>query len=58
MFLNLLNGTETPTVQGAGGSSDSMQPNSFAGAAGGKAVNLNGNTVTWVATGTRYGAIS
>jgi len=26
--------------------------------AGGKAVNLNGNTVTWVATGTRYGAIS
>jgi len=25
---------------------------------GGKAVNLNGNTVTWIATGTRYGAIS
>jgi hypothetical protein len=29
-----------------------------AGAAGGNAVNLNGNAVTWVATGTRYGAIS
>jgi len=29
-----------------------------AGGTGGKAVNLNGNTVTWVATGTRYGAIS
>jgi len=26
--------------------------------AGGKAVNLNGNTVTWIATGTRWGAIS
>ncbi len=26
--------------------------------AGGKAVNLNGNTVTWVVTGTRYGVIS
>jgi hypothetical protein len=29
-----------------------------AGGAGGKAVNLNGYTVTWLATGTRYGAIS
>jgi hypothetical protein len=28
------------------------------GGAGGKAVALNGNTVTWNATGTRYGAIS
>jgi hypothetical protein len=28
------------------------------GAAGGKAVNLNGNTVTWLANGTRWGAIS
>ena len=28
------------------------------GGAGGKAVNLNGNTVTWVVTGTRYGVIS
>lgn len=28
------------------------------GGAGGKCVNLNGNSVTWVATGTRYGAIS
>ena len=42
---------------GSGGASDS-NANSFAGAAGGKAVNLNGHTVTWVATGTRYGAIS
>ena len=30
----------------------------YAGGAGGKAVNLNGNSVTWIATGTRYGAIS
>jgi hypothetical protein len=29
-----------------------------AGGTGGKAVNLNGNTVTWVVTGTRYGVIS
>ena len=29
-----------------------------AGGAGGKAVNLNGYTVTWLVTGTRYGAIS
>lgn len=43
---------------GSGGASASNAPNSFAGAAGGKAVNLNGNSVTWVATGTRYGAIS
>jgi hypothetical protein len=28
------------------------------GAAGGKAVALNGYSVTWNATGTRYGAIS
>ena len=42
---------------GSGGASDS-NANSFAGAAGGKAVNLNGNAVTWIATGTRYGAIS
>lgn len=42
---------------GSGGASDS-NANSFAGAAGGKCVNLNGNSVTWVATGTRYGAIS
>lgn len=28
------------------------------GGAGGKAVNLNGNTVTWLANGTRWGAIS
>jgi hypothetical protein len=30
----------------------------YTGAAGGKAVNLNGNTVTWLANGTRWGAIS
>lgn len=32
--------------------------NGGAGGAAGKAVNLNGFTVTWTATGTRYGAIS
>jgi hypothetical protein len=30
----------------------------LASGAGGKAVNLNGNTVTWLANGTRWGAIS
>lgn len=30
----------------------------YTGAAGGKCVNLNGYSVTWSATGTRYGAIS
>jgi len=31
---------------------------SYAGSAGGKCVNLNGYSVTWSATGTRYGGIS
>jgi len=39
----------------AGGSGSYAYANN---GAGGKAVNLNGNTVTWLATGTRYGAIS
>ena len=30
----------------------------YNGGAGGKCVNLNGNSITWVVTGTRYGAIS
>jgi hypothetical protein len=30
----------------------------LSGGSGGKAVNLNGNSVTWNVTGTRYGAIS
>ena len=59
------------TIPGEGGSANnnggngSGLPNAnypnittASGGAGGKAVNLNGNTVTWVATGTRYGAIS
>jgi len=41
---------------GAGSTAFSWSTSS--GASGGKCVNLNGNTVTWVATGTRYGAIS
>jgi hypothetical protein len=50
---------------GAGGSSNNNGTNGtasasiiIAGSAGGKAVNLNGNTVTWLANGTRWGAIS
>jgi len=50
---------------GAGGSSNNNGANGtspsstiVAGSAGGKAVNLNGNTVTWLANGTRWGAIS
>jgi hypothetical protein len=50
---------------GAGGSGNGTGSNGNsegevtpAGAAGGKAVNLNGNTVTWLANGTRWGAIS
>jgi hypothetical protein len=42
----------------AGGSGLALNGASTAGGLGGKAVNLNGFTVTWLATGTRYGAIS
>lgn len=43
----------------AGRTTDWSGPlNTATGGAGGKAVNLNGYTVTWLATGTRYGAIS
>jgi hypothetical protein len=31
---------------------------SVSGGAGGRAVNLNGFSVTWINTGTRYGAIA
>ena len=56
-------GTVTP---GNGGSANNAGGNGAApnnatpilGSAGGKAVNLNGNTVTWLANGTRWGAIS
>ena len=41
---------------GASGGGSNVQVG--AGGAGGKCVNLNGYTVTWLATGTRYGAIS
>ena len=44
-------------VSGAGGGGWGAAGGS-SGGAGGKAINLNGNTVTWVAAGTRYGAIS
>ena len=51
---------------GAGGGTNTVGSNgSISGGtvggtpgAGGKAVNLNGNTVTWLANGTRWGAIS
>jgi hypothetical protein len=43
---------------GASGGSGVSQGVTVAGSTGGKAVNLNGYAVTWVATGTRYGAIS
>ena len=36
----------------------SVLPAPVPGEAGGKAVHLNGYSVTWAATGTRYGAIS
>lgn len=42
----------------SGGSSLVGQTLSLSGAAGGKCVNLNGYSITWSATGTRYGAIS
>lgn len=46
---------------GAAGGSGAIwgsPPVTYTGGAGGKAVNLNGNTVTWLANGTRWGAIS
>jgi hypothetical protein len=42
---------------GAGGSARNNST-TLSGGSGGKAVNLNGNSVTWNVTGTRYGAIS
>ena len=43
---------------GSAGSNGSIVTNLVAGGTGGKAVNLNGYSVTWGATGTRYGAVS
>ena len=53
-------GNANPATVGGGGGGwgASGGVGNAAGALGGKAVNLNGNSVTWVATGTRYGAIS
>lgn len=57
-------GVNGPTG-GAGGAANAAGANGVggnmfgaAGGTGGKAVNLNGYSVTWSATGTRYGAIS
>ena len=56
--------TDKPSTGGGGGwgakGGDGPLWNSikYTGGAGGKAVNLNGFTVTWLATGTRWGAIS
>ena len=55
-----------PAGSGAGGSAGNVGANSpsialgtpVAGGLGGKAVALNGNSVTWLVNGTRYGAIS
>jgi len=53
------------TTGGAGGSNNSAgnsgsgtSSSAYAGGAGGKAINLNGNSVTYIATGTIYGAVS
>lgn len=43
---------------GASGSNAASNLGVQSGAAGGKCVNLNGYSLTWSATGTRYGAIS
>jgi hypothetical protein len=45
-------------IAGAGGSVTGVTVSSSSGGAGGYAVALNGYSVTWAATGTRYGAIS
>lgn len=50
------NAGQTDTASGGGGGWGASGGNG--GGAGGKCVNLNGNTVTWIVTGTRYGAIS
>lgn len=51
-----------PYIAGGGGggwgASGGAEAAGGAGGSGGKAVNLNGKSVTWLATGTRYGAIS
>lgn len=43
---------------GGWGAAGGRSSTTFVGGAGGKAVALNGFSLTWVATGTRYGAIS
>ena len=59
-----LTGGDGPTEVGAtgcgggGGWGASGGAGNVAGALGGKCINLNGNTVTWVSSGGRYGAIS
>ena len=45
-------------ASGGNGSNATQPAQAFTGAAGGKCANLNGFTITWSATGTRYGAIS
>jgi hypothetical protein len=43
---------------GASGGNSPIATAASIGAVGGKAVNLNGFTVTWLTNGNRYGAIS
>ena len=43
---------------GGWGASGGSSSSGLSGGGGGKCVNLNGNSVTWLATGNRYGAIS
>ena len=45
-------------ASGASSVNSAVAAGQYTGAAGGKCVNLNGYSVTWSATGTRYGAIS
>ena len=46
------------SAAGGGGWGAAGGSGRYFGGAGGKAVNLNGNSVTWLETGTRWGAIS
>lgn len=55
---NGASGSGATGAGGGGGWGANGGSGAAGGGAGGKAVNLNGYTVTWVATGTRYGAIS
>ena len=52
------NSSNSAAAGGGGGWGASGGSGAVSGANGGKCINLNGNIVSWIATGTRYGAIS